>query len=169
MPKYLKGLNQAVAVAWPLFSPRAWRPAPPTSPRPKVRRRPHPWTSPGSWVTAGVGRAGSRTPEPTEGCTAPASWGAWLWVGSPNGIIVLSFFWWKLFRHCKHRPRPVPTCRGPASRGQRLWSARTPPPRPHLSLSHNSLSFSQFPEFKKRQKQNFLMKLKRKQTNKPPC
>ena len=23
MPKYLKGLNQAVAMTWPLFSPRA--------------------------------------------------------------------------------------------------------------------------------------------------
>lgn len=37
MPKYLKGLNQAVAMAWHLFSPRAWKPTPLVCPpRPKV-------------------------------------------------------------------------------------------------------------------------------------
>lgn len=45
MPKYLKGLNQAVAMAWHLFSPRAWKPTPLVCPpRPKVWRRPDLWT-----------------------------------------------------------------------------------------------------------------------------
>lgn len=161
MPKYLKGLNQAVAMPWPLFSPRAWEPAPPASPsRPKVWRRPHPWSSPVSWVTAGT-------------CTGGPA-GRWPWThwtscrlsGSslPGSLAVGGFSQWdnclELFLteaypgSCKHLPKPAPSRQGgpqglchPGAEAA-ICMQMPLPHSPHLSLSHDSHSLNQFPKLK---------------------
>lgn len=177
MPKYLKGLNQAVAMAWPLFSPRAWEPAPPASPsRPKVWRRPHPWSSPVSWVTAGTCTGGPAGRWPWTHWTSCRPSGSSL----PGSLAVGGFSQWdnclELFLtetypgSCKHLPKPAPSGgggggrRGSATLGQRLRSARKCP-----SSLTPSLSFPWFPvtqpvsrvKNKNQQKQNLAMRLKK--------
>lgn len=177
MPKYLKGLNQAVAMAWPLFSPRAWEPAPPASPsRSEVWRRPHPWSSPVSWVTAGTCTGGPAGRWPWTHWTSCGLSGSSL----PGSLAVGGFSQWdnclELFLtetypgSCKHLPKPAPSGWGGCAQGlchpgaeAAICTQMPLPPSPHL------FSFPWFPvtqpvskvKNKNQQKQNLAVRLKK--------